>query len=242
MTSNLNDSIDTFSKDLLTKFNRYRLNLEESSSEQDGILRKFIQAQEHYQLEIKKMTENSDQLKLMDPFAEDTEAMVQKSMGNCMQLVLALKSHGNTSNEMKASIEQQSLANDCKSTMTAIIDLVQENINYEKLSERAVINNDNIALEAADHQFDDIKTNISEKCAPFATNVLTTNILNDLKAENLHLMNSQDANSNLVQNMVLAQKQLWKKITNEIESGTKNVKYFCEIDFCQYPSGGYRSL
>lgn len=225
MTSNLKDSIESFSKDLLTKFNRHRLNLEESSSEQDEVLRKFIEAQEHYQLEIKKMTENSDQLKLMDPFAEDTEAMVQKSMGNCMQLILALKSHANTTNERTANCEQQSLANDCKSTMTAIISLLRERINHENLTEQAVINNDNIALNAADQQFDDIKTNISEKCAPFTTNELTTNILNDLKAENLHLMNSHDENSNLVQNMVLALKQLSKKITNEIESGTKDVKY-----------------
>lgn len=242
MTLNLKDSIETFSKDLLTKFNRYRLNLEECSSEQDEVLQKFIEAQEHYQLEIKKMTENSDQMKLMDPFADDTEVMVQKSMGNCMQLILALKSHANTTNKQNPDLKQQSLANDCKSTMKAIINLVRDDINHENFTEQAVINNDNIALRAADHQFDDTKTNILEKYAPFATNELTTKILDDLKTENVHLMNSHDTNTNLVQNMVLAQKQLSKKITDEIESGTKDVKYFCEIDFCQYPSGGCSSL
>lgn len=242
MTSNLKDSIETFSKDLLTKFNRYRLNLEESSLEQDEVLRKFIEAQEHYQLEIKKMTENSDRLKLMDLFAEDTEGMVQKSMGNCMQLIMALKSHANTTNEKKANSEQQSLANDCTSTMTAVINLLRERIVHENLTEQAVINSDNIALKAADHQFDDIKKNISERCAPFATNEFATKIINDFKAENLHLMNSHDANCNLVQNMVLAHKQFSKKIRNEIESVTSDFKYFCEIDFCQYPNGGCRCL
>lgn len=242
MTSNLKDSIKAFSKDLLIKFKRYRTNLEECSSEQDDVLRKFIEAQTHYELEIKKMTESSAELKFMDSIAEDNESMVQKSMENCMQLILTMKSHANTINERKVNSEQQILANDCKSTMTAIINLVREGIIHENLNEQSVINNDNIALKAVNRQLDDIKTNISEKCAPFVNNELTTKILNDLKTENLHLMNSHDANSNFVQNMVLAQKQLSKKITNEIQSGTKDIKYFCDIDFCQYPSGECHSL
>lgn len=242
MTSNLKESIETFSKDLLNKFRRYRLNLEESSSEQDDILRKFTEVQDHYQSKIKIMIENSDQLKLMDPFSEHTEAMVQKTMGNCMQLICALKSHTNTTNGKKLNFEQKSLANDCKSTMTAIVNLVQENINQEDLTEQAVNNNDNIALKGAEHQFVEIKSNILEKCSPFATNELTTKILNDLNAENMHHMNSHDANSNLIQNMVMAQKQISDQITNEINFCTKDVNYFCNIDFCQYPSGKYHSL
>lgn len=237
MTSNLKDSIELFSKDSLSKFNRYRLDLEERTSEQDEVLRKLIETQEHYQLKITKMSENSDRLMSTDPFAHDTKIMDQNPMGNCMQLILALKSHTNTTNEKRANFEEQNLANDCKSTMTAIINLLRESINNENLTEQAVINNDNIALNAADHQYDDVKTNITKKYPPFPINELATKILNDLKAENLHLMNSYDANSNLVQNMVLAQKRLAKNITTEIESGIKNVKYFCEIDYCQYPSG-----
>ncbi|XP_055317757.1 kinesin-like protein Klp61F [Sitodiplosis mosellana] len=167
----------------------------------------------------------------IEPNLQATEKNVQQMK---MEIVESLDAHLIAVNEQRALFTHPQLSNDFRTKQTELKDIVEKKMVLgNDLLENVAINNTS-AIDTSRKYIDTITKSLPSKRDIIEVNSEISILQSDLNGNQSRLSEQYKANAEVLNGISSDTQSMSKKMTHEISACCNQLKYFCEMDFCEY--------
>lgn len=233
--ADIESRIKSFYGDMIDAIQTHHVTLDQTYKLNEEITDKMEAIYNHMRTVLNHVKENDMQLmSAMNPSLENAQQFQLKANQEVMH---AIRAHATLLNDRQVNLEQEKFASNCKMAMASVLKLIQENVSSGENEQRKISENNNVASKAAAEQFASVESSISEKTLILTKNEVTTKLLDDFNNGNVYNSGQHGEQNSLINDIISAEQKFSGDIHKGIDSCVKNLKYFCNVDFCPYPNG-----